>query len=158
VDVITRIIEDKRFTTLCQSLTKNHKDLWHDVIIKLIENRTKIEKADSEGYLDNYVFKIIYLEFCHDIRDKSKSKLTFIADNQGLWSDYKTTLEEDNTRYKVRKAVSELHKIKTPEAELLWRACNSNIHTVSKEERTSFYQIKKKIEPVIKQLKRKLNE
>lgn len=154
---------------LAKKLTNNSdlwEDLFQDVLVKLIEKKHyTLDVFDKDGFkgLKNYFIGCLYNEWNMRLRSKSKSKLIFIADNYGVWSEYKDYILPDKTRYNQLKAVSELKKkIASGEdnegANLLWRACHSNIHTVSKEEETSFYQIKQKIKPVIKHLKRKLDE
>ena len=50
------------------------------------------------------------------------------------------------------------HEDEAKSAETLWSVCHTNIHTVSKEKGQTFYKTKKEIEPIIKHIKRKLNE
>jgi DNA-directed RNA polymerase specialized sigma24 family protein len=172
-ELITVISNNNKFVNICKKLTKgeDYQDLWHDVIIKLIEKKHAFEKSENH---EQYVVACIYSTFLDGLR-KSKSRTTIrLVGNEYLVQDYdldheqgaeykffEATQAEVTARYRGRRAVSELHKKMSESdegANLLWRVIHTNIHTVSKEESTSFYQIKKKIEPIKKQIKRKLDE
>jgi hypothetical protein len=63
----------------------------------------------------------------------------------------------------VKEAVNELDKKMRSRieedrlaAKLLWDVCKSNTNTVSKKNGTSNYQVKRRITPILKDLKRKL--
>lgn len=169
--IITDISNNAKFVNICKKLTKgkNYQDLWHDVIVKLIEKKLALQKSENH---EQYVVACIYSTFLDNLR-KSKSRRAYVFVENYEPSDtkrvstgdeyrlYEASKAEMEARSIARKAVSELHKKMSEgseEANLLWRAIHTNIHTVSKEENTSFYQIKKKIEPIKKQIKRKLNE
>lgn len=163
MDILTRIASDKRYTVICKRLCDNRdewKDLLQDTLLKLYEYRHSMIDAEQEGWLYAYVLRTIYSVHLDSIK-KPKVPLVFTPD----YLEVKGYLINEVGRETGKQAVSELNRRmqskileESESAQVLWRACNSNIHTVSKEEGTSFYQIKKKIEPVIKHLKRKLNE
>ena len=162
--MIEKIATDARFLTLCKKLTANsdiHKDLWQDVLLKLLEKKKRlleVEQLDGEDGVNNYVYRTIYITYL-----RYKQKYTYLADTVGVWSEYKEYLKEDNTRYLAIKATSELHKKMLDKehseaAKALWAVANSNTYQVSREMKTSFYQVKKIIDPIKKQIKRKLDE
>jgi len=163
VDILTRIAADKRYEVLCKRLCSNRdewKDLLQDTVVKLYEHRYSMIDAEREGWLYVYVIRTIYSIHLDAIK---KPKLPIVLTPDYL--DVKGYIVNEVGRETGKQAVNELNRRmrskiaeESESAQVLWRACHSNIHTVSKEEGTSFYQIKKKIEPVIKQLKRKLNE
>lgn len=161
-EIITKIAKDESFKVLCKKITNNSsvwEDLHQDVLLRLLEKQQHTIKAHNEGYLDVYVVGVIYNKWNDRLREKSKSKLILVADNYGYWSEYKDYLAPDKTKHLKHRAVLEVKKqiaSGNEDALLLWRACHSNMYTVSKEENTSFYQIKKKVDPIKKQIKRKL--
>ena len=164
--IIAEIEKNESFKNICKRLAGNRdvwQDLFQDVLLKLYLQKERTLKAKEEDRLDRYVISSIYNHWIDENKRVKQGDLKYIADNYGLWSEYKERLTHDNSRYLAIKAVNELKKkIASGEdnegANLLWRACQSNIYTVSKEENTSFYQIRKKIQPTIKQIKRKLDE
>ena len=162
--MLDKIAKDQRFITLCKKLTSNkdlHQDLWQDVLLKLCTKKSTLDEVfgkDGEQGVSNYVYRTIYITYI-----RFKTKYSYLADNEGVWKEYKEYLKQDNTRYLAIKATSELHK-KMLESEnkeaakVLWAVANSNTHQVSKDLNKSFYQVKKIIDPIKKQITRKLDE
>lgn len=161
--MLEKIATEQTFIVLCKKLTSNrelHKDLWQDVLVKLIEKEStlnKILKQDGEDGVYKYVYRTIYITYI-----RFKTKYSYLADNAGIWSEYKEHLKQDNSRYLAIKATSELHKKMMGEdseaAKTLWAVANSNTYKVAQETNRSFYQVKKIIDPIKKQIKRKLDE
>ncbi len=165
--IVIDINNNDELKGFCKKLTNNSdlwQDLWQDTLITFLTNKEKVLAANERGEVNLYFIGCLFNNWNQRLRNKSKSKLILIADNYGVWGEYKDYIIPDNTRHLSRKAVMEVKKKiaggeeEGEAASLLWRACHSNIYTVSKEEGTSFYQIRKKIEPIIKKVKRKLNE
>lgn len=167
--IVVELNSSEDLRILAKKITNNSdfwEDLFQDVLVNLIEKKAytlEVYNKDGLSGVKNYFIGCLYNEWNMRVRLKSNSRLILIADNHHVWSEYKERLLPDNTIRTQQKAVSELKKkIASGEenegANLLWRACHSNIHTVSKEEGTSFYQIKRRITPIIKEIKRKLDE
>lgn len=102
----------------------------------------------------------IYSTFI-DAGRKRRVPLEYIND----YNKVRTSIVFDNATNISKRAVNELYKKmksinedESKSAETLWSVCHSNIYTVSKDKGQTFYKTKKEIEPIIKQLKRKLSE
>ena len=179
MDILTRIATDPRYIIVCKRLycgRIEYKDLMQDTLLKLADYEQACLKAEKDGFLYAYVLRTIYSIF---LNDKKKKKLSIID------IDYFHNLEEEfndspehkkiihgiyqaSVKYELsraselsRIAVGELHKKmidKQEGASELWSVCHSSINRVAKDSGKSFFKLKKQIEPVIKQLKRKLDE
>jgi hypothetical protein len=136
--------------------------------------RSKLEQASVGGYLEVFVVGIInniWGVIADSTRPRQKEKensaLYRLSDNGEEWRGHKIAEFDDHKKERVliQKAVSELEKklnSKQQEereaAKVLWSVCQSNIHTVSKERDESFYQVKRRITPLLKNIKNKLDE
>jgi len=72
---------------------------------------------------------------------------------------------DNKERNLVREAVNELYRkmqsSKEEErlsAQLLWDVCKTSVYTASQVNKTSSYQINRRISPILRDIKRKLNE
>ncbi len=179
MDILTRISLDKRYIVVCKRLyggRDEYKDLMQDVLLKLATYEDACIKAEKDGFLYAYVLRTIHSIF---LNDKKKKKLQIIdidyfnnleaefnydaEHNKIITSIYHASVKYELTRASElsKMAVNELHKKMAERqdgANELWSVCHSSINRVSKDTGKSYFKLKKQIEPVIKQLKRKLNE
>lgn len=172
LDLIKLITEDKRYFSICKDIggRQNCDDLYQEFLLAVCSNKTliELEKAKQEGYLEVFAVGIIYNIWGK--RKRIKSPLYKITDNKAdnltIWSAHKKGISShEKARARSKQAVNELYKKMNSDdeddriiAQLLWDVCQKNIHTVSKENNTSFYNIKKRITPILKDIRRKLDE
>lgn len=172
-ELIERIAKDDKYRLMCKGITKNkvlRQELYSECIVKLFDFKEEVIKADKENYLSVYIYAVIY-NLWND-KDKVKkfkqktSPLYMIAEHREMHKEYINELKRNDNKDKnlIREAVNELSKKMNSvneedrlAAQLLWDVCNSNSHTVSIKNNTSRYQINRRINPILKELKRKLN-
>ena len=153
----TSVVKDKRYENLCKKLCGNldeWQDLWQDVLLKLASSKKECYESETDGWWYIYIVRTIYSVY-GDKQRKRSVNIIYLPDYDIL--DDKI----DESRDIIKEAVNELHNLmieKQKGAVELWSACHTNIHTVSKDKGQTFYKTKKEIEPIIKQIKRKLNE
>lgn len=168
MSIVELICNDRRYFSICKDIggAQHCQDLYQQTMLQVCEPKTlsALEKAKEGGYLEVFVIGII--NNIWGVRRRPGSPLYRVTDNKEMWTAYKKDLSvHDKARRLTEKAVKELSKkIRSRDedeslaAKLVWKVCESNTHTVSKENGTSFYQIKRRITPVLKDLKRKLDE
>jgi len=172
--LIKEIANDNKYRLICKGITNNkvlREELYSECIVKLFEYKDEVLKAYSEGYLSVYIYAVIYNLWNHkgDVRKfKGKtSPLYMIAEHREMHREYKNELKRNDNKERnlVREAVTELFKkmqsSKEEErlsAQLLWNVCKTNVYTEAQVNNTSRYQINRRISPILKDLKRKLNE
>lgn len=169
VDLIQTICNDKRYFSICKDVggSQHCEDLYQEAMCEICHPKMKerLSKAKEGGYLEVYVIGIINHFWTH--RKDPKNALYRFTDNVEMWTAYKkeNLSRHDKARTLTERAVKELSKkIKSENedeslaAKLVWDVCKSNTHTVSKDNNTSFYQIKRRITPILKDLKKKLDE
>ena len=90
-----------------------------------------------------------------------------IAEHREMHREYKNELSRNDNKERnlIREAVNELYKkmqSATEEerlsAQLLWDVCKTSVYTASQNNKTSSYQINRRISPILRDIKRKLNE
>lgn len=178
MNLINTITNDARYKSVCKRVTKSShlwKDLYQDtmVIVCSPEMKDRLIKAVDGGYLEVFIIGVIN-NLWHNKDRLNTSTLYLISSKFSLFeSDESNLLEEYDykelmdieLRQKTKQAVNELYKKMQSEqeeerlsAQLLWEVCKSNTHSVSKNNNTSNYQINRRITPILKDLKRKLDE
>ncbi len=178
MEILTRIATDQRYIIVCKRLYGGrieYKDLMQDTLLKLADYEQACLKAEKDGFLYAYVLRTIYSIF---LNDKKKKKLHIIdidyfhnlececelPEHKKIINEiYQASVKHELNRASElsRIAVGELHRKMTEKQEgasELWSVCHSSINRVAKDSGKSFFKLKKQIEPVIKQLKRKLDE
>jgi len=179
VDILTKISLDKRYIAECKRLHEGrieYKDLMQDVLLKLTLYKDSCIKAEQDGFLYAYVRRTIYSVFLNEKKRKKIMPIDIdlerlshlqdeLVDNQEhIFNDFhNVAISHELARASdlARIAVNELHKKiedKQKGASELWSVCHSNLHSVSKDTGQTYFKLKKQIEPIIKQLKRKLDE
>lgn len=138
------------------------EDLYQETMLTICSTplSDKLNDVNSRGKLKQFIEGVIW---------KIWSRKQYKTSGFYLLSNFSTTTlnikDSDNTRDLTKQAVSELFKKMSSDTEeerlsahLLWDVCNSNTHNVSKKNKTSDYQINRRIKPIIKDIKRKLDE
>lgn len=168
------ITTDNRYKSICKSVTKN-SHLWEELyqesmLITCLPNmKVRLLEAVEGGFLEVYITGIIHQQWLTRFKVKifkqNTSPYYLIADHSQPITERSFVSDYSRERILANRAVVELFKkMKSKDSEeresafLLWEVCKSNSHTISQEKKTSRYQINKQIAPILKDLKRKLNE
>lgn len=172
-ELIESIYISDNYKSVCSRITTNkvlREELHSELILSLYNYKDEVFKAYTEGYIDVYIVSSIHnlwrKRYCVKKFKGSTSSLYMYADNHSNWYGYKEhLLSKDTARDMVKKSVNELaKKMKSSDenerlsSQLLWDVCKTNTHKVSKKNNTSDYQINRRISPILKDLKRKIDE
>jgi len=174
MDLKNLITNDDRYKSVCKKVTKNShlcEELYQEsmLIVCLPNMKLRLLEALAGSYLEVFIVGIINNQWLTRFRVKifkqNTSPYYLIADHSQQINERSYVSDYSRERILANRAAIELFKkMKSPDedvrlaAQLLWDVCKSNSHTVSQENNTSRYQINKRIEPILKDIKRKLNE